>query len=257
MSSKAVTDRQKSADAVIAAARTHAGLIADQLSGVVKPYYKKSAPFPDLQTFLCALADVLQTARNDMVTADENHERELADDDEPRNSRDETVLALNDYLVEAREIALGLFGPKPLQKLGFTATVSRDPIVLHRYAGEISSSLRSTTMPTPRVKGAQWNASQVADEIDSYRDKLVSQLESVARENREAQLTLDAKNRAIDAYDSVFSGVASGLCGMLELAGKHELALKVRPSPRKPGQTVDDSEPVATSPAPNPPPKSA
>jgi len=249
MSSKSVTDRQKSADAVIAAARTHAGIIADQLSSMVKPYYKKGSNLPDLQTFVIALADVLQSAKDNMVAADQAHERELADDSDPRTAREQAFSSLSDYLIQAREIAVGLYGAKAMQSVGFLA-IPKDPVVLHRYAGELSTSLRTAQLPKPRVKGAQWDAVEVANVIDNHRKILDEHIQTVARETREAQATLDAKTRAIDFYDCTYAGVSSSLSGLLTLAGKRELAQKLRPSVRHPGQLAEDDEPEASPVAP-------
>ena len=54
-----------------------------------------------------------------------------------------------------------------------------------------------------------------------------------------AQATLAKKNQAVEEYDRVFTGVATSLSGLFTLAGERELAEKVRPSTRRPGQTVE------------------
>jgi hypothetical protein len=42
-------------------------------------------------------------------------------------------------------------------------------------------------------------------------------------------------------HDEAFSGGATTLMGLLRLAGKAELAAKVRPSSRRPGQTASEA----------------
>ncbi|MEO5731559.1 MAG: hypothetical protein ABI134_17965 [Byssovorax sp.] len=78
--------------------------------------------------------------------------------------------------------------------------------------------------------------------MQERRATLDTQLKDVARELREAQATLDAKNQARAAYDELFGGAATTLTGLLRLAGKADLAAKVRPSARRPGQTAVDAE---------------
>jgi len=91
-----------------------------------------------------------------------------------------------------------------------------------------------------------------AAEIKALRKKLEGAIKDVAREVREAQATLDAKSTAMAAYDEAFGGVAAVLMGLLRLSGKPDLAAKVRPSPRRPGQTAADAgddPPPAPAPA--------
>ena len=66
-------------------------------------------------------------------------------------------------------------------------------------------------------------------------------IKDVAKEVREAQATLDEKNQALAAYDELFGGGATAMTGLLRMAGKADLAAKVKPSTRRPGQTVSDA----------------
>ena len=63
----------------------------------------------------------------------------------------------------------------------------------------------------------------------------------VADEERQAQATLEAKNKAIAVYDHAFSITASLVSTLLNAAGEKELAKRVRPSARRPGQTNEDA----------------
>jgi hypothetical protein len=66
--------------------------------------------------------------------------------------------------------------------------------------------------------------------------------ELVEREAREAEATLVAKNAALAEYDATFSSVATVVSGLLRMGGSAELAARVRPSPRRPGRTVELGE---------------
>ncbi|MCU0694761.1 MAG: hypothetical protein MUF54_25595 [Polyangiaceae bacterium] len=52
-------------------------------------------------------------------------------------------------------------------------------------------------MPTPRVDGANFDRSRVADQTDTLRAELDAALEEVATELREAQGTLAARDAAV------------------------------------------------------------
>ena len=51
------------------------------------------------------------------------------------------------------------------------------------------------------------------------------------------------------AYDEAFAGVATAFSGLLLLAGHPELAERVKPSPRRPGQTAAEAHSEGTTPA--------
>ncbi len=241
MPTKAVTNRQKNAEAVIAAGETNAALVATQLNASTKRYLPKGSPATDFETVVNVLTDLLKTARDEMVVAEEAHERELGDDVEPRRIRDDATADLASYLVELREIALGLYGAASLDKLGFLGTVTRDPIVLERYAGEICQSFGSVKTLNSRVKGAKWDRDEVSAAIDEKRAKLKAALTTVARESREAQASLAQKDAAIAHFDQVYGGVAETLSGLLRLSGNAVLADKLWPTARSPAKSADES----------------
>ena len=69
--------------------------------------------------------------------------------------------------------------------------------------------------------------------------RLGAALITTAREEKEAEQTQKTKNRAIAAYDDVFSKSASLISALLGVAGEEELARRVRPTKNKPGQISD------------------
>jgi hypothetical protein len=55
-------------------------------------------------------------------------------------------------------------------------------------------------------------------------------------------MKLVEKREAMSAYDSGFSATADLISTLLKLAGEDELAKRVGPSVRRPGQTIEDAE---------------
>lgn len=122
MPSKMVVDRQKSARAVIAAARTHRSLVADRFGSLMSSSVQAGETLPDVGLAVELAARSIEAATAAMVAADEAHERELGDDQGPRRARDEAGEALYGAIVELKEMAVGLLGPAALPVLGLQGT---------------------------------------------------------------------------------------------------------------------------------------
>jgi hypothetical protein len=251
MPSKQVTDRKKSADAVVAAAETHADRVGQAVQATLAPYLQKGEKMPDVALLTALLGRWVGGGAATMVKADESHTHELSDDDPVRERRDRAQEELRAEIVELREWMTGLFGPRAVRSLGFAADTPRDPAALVQFASEVSRSLREKSFPAPKRGNVTWTPSKEAGKVDQLREALESALVDVAREAREAQGTLTTKNAAMSSYDDAFGRAASGIEGLFLVAGESELAARVRPSARRPGQT----EELASVPEPQEPDK--
>lgn len=241
MSSKQITDREKSALAVVSVGETQAEATGTALEAIVKPHLAQGETLPDMTLVMTLMARALDASKMRMVSADAAHEAELGDDEPARRARDEAASNLSDKIVELREVITGVYGAATATTV-FSGPTPEDPVVLSRFAGEVATQLGKIKLPAPRIKGATLDIADTVSALRAHRVTLDTQLKGVAREVREAQATLDAKTQAMAAYDEVFAGAATALTGLLRLAGKTELAAKVRPSLRRPGQTATDAE---------------
>lgn len=232
MASKQVTDRQKGADAVLAIFDAQAGTLAGAAGRAL------GSESATVQATLDLLRNALRSSRDAMVQADSAHEGELADDSGARDARDNAAAKLNEKVVELRSLITGMYGAATARAVVVGQT-PQDPVALERFAGEVAQNLGTVTLPEPRFAGAGLDARAVQQDLSLAREVLQSALTQVASETREAQATLAKKNQAVEEYDRVFTGVATSLSGLFTLAGERELAEKVRPSTRRPGQTVE------------------
>ena len=108
-------------------------------------------------------------------------------------------------------------------------------------------------LPSPKVRGAKLDLNEIAALLSPLCKQLDAQLTTVAREEREAQVTLATKNAAQERFDQTYGAVASLLAALLVAAGQSELASRVRPSLRR-GSSQDEEPAPSPSPPPSPPP---
>jgi hypothetical protein len=105
------------------------------------------------------------------------------------------------------------------------------------------------TLPAPRVKGAQVDIKATVAELDKRRARLDSALAAVARETREAQAAMSLRNDAQDQFDDVYTQVSTVLSGLLRLAGKPDLADRVRPTTARRADKPEAPGPTPAGPA--------
>lgn len=252
MPSKQVTDRSKSALAVVTAGRTHAADIAKALDEMLGSEVAPGETIPNVELLIHLATRSLDRAEKAMVDADDAHAHELADDAPARNARDESATKLSDELVELRTWLMGLYGVGALERFGFSGPTPSDPVVLSRFAGGVIAAFRDTDtpMPAPRRAGVNWDASATVTNLETLRAALDTHIEDVAREVREGQATQRSKNDAIASYDERFGRVATFLVGIFRMAGETALADRVRPSTRRRGQTAALEGPQGDTPEP-------
>ncbi len=240
MPSKQVTDRQKSADSIIAAVDTNGPAVDTALQSLLTPHLREGEVLPDGALFLTLVARALGAEKQKLITADETHEAELLDDEPHRKARDSAAEALRQEVIDLREVLTGIYGSTFAAQI-VPGTTPRDPVVLARFTQSIEKTLASAALPTSRIKGATLDKVEALATLGALRQTLEQALQAVVREARESQATQVQKDQAMDAFDGAFSASAMVVSGALRLAGKHELSAKLRPSARRPGQTASEA----------------
>lgn len=241
MSTKAVTERQKSTEVVISAGEVNASAIEDAFKARYHEHLRKGESMPSISTLVHLLLRRLQASTEHLVAADETHEAELRDDVEPRKLRDAASQALRTRIVEVRGGLEGIYGAATAREAGFIGETPYDPVLLSRLAQTSIKALPRLKLPKPRLDVGPPDLTKLAAELKKLDDELNKHLKTVKREEGEAAVTLLAKTQAMTEHDTDFAAAASLLEGLLIVAGKPELADRVRPPKReKPGAAVEE-----------------
>jgi hypothetical protein len=235
--SKMVVDRQKSSESVQAALNTFKGAMVSGIGSVLG-----ADVVPAAELLLDRAALRLKETTAAMVKADDDHQKELSDDDEVLVQRDEKASEVYASLAEFREVGAAVYGEGYMRKLGFDGATPQDPTALERLTGQVLAGVATVAPPAPRREGLSLDAAGWTKPLSATRQALAEAISAVAREKREADTTLVAKNAAVADYDKVFPITATLVSSMLSFAGQKELARRVRPSTRRAGQTTENAD---------------
>jgi len=248
---KQVADRETSDREVLAAFSTHGDKAASAAQGRLGAHLRPGETMPDMTLVLKLLERMLAAASTTMTGADRAHSLELGDDAPARDARDHAAAGVVALVTSIRLALTRRFGEDFGGKLGDVGTAPRTPGEIQNWGRKVLDALTKLTLPAADL------ANDDSDEVGTFsKDEAVRKLErrlealsttatDVSVEEREAEQTLAAKNDAIGKHDEVFGFTAALLETLLEGAGELALAKRVKPSRRRPGQTVSNaSEPT-------------
>lgn len=230
--SKAVVNRVAIARTLLAAVEVQGQEVVSQLEATLFP---QGVPEGfDVRVFMDALTGHVQRSIDDLVQKDRAHAIELADDDAPRQERDSAKAALRETLFGIRDTLEGVFGASIAAAYGLSGATPEDSNELLSRAAAVSELLANRPLvEKPLRLGVMVDLKAIASELNVHIGALDKALGDVRREEREAQVTRDARNASLAAWSASYQGVADILTGMLELVGKQALAERVRPTSRR------------------------
>jgi hypothetical protein len=230
--SRMVADRLAIANTVTSSIQIHGPEVAPALE---KKLFPAGAPngFSG-QGMLTALSGLLGRKTDALVTADRAHATELADDDAFRTSREERRVELSGYLSSLRESLSRNYGPAVAAAYGLPSALPDDAQGLLSLAGIVEALLRKRALTEkPKRKSLAVDPIAAADDLKAAAGDLEATLTDVEREKREAQITLNAKNEAMAEWGTTYQGVADAAAALYVLAGRPDLAERVRPTARR------------------------
>ncbi len=237
MGSKMVLDRQKSSSTVQSAGNGYEDKMATGMADIFGP-----EAAPATRTLLKLSVAKLRGDTEAMIRADDANLNETSDDSKLVTERDEDSAIVNAHLVDIREASETVYGPDFTRELGFKDDTPRDPVAVQRLGALVLRNLGSTTTPEPVKVGLAMDLGAWKKPLATGLEELAHAIQAVSDDKRDADQTLVDKREAMGRYDRTFSTTANLISHMLRAAGEVELATRVRPSTRKPGQTVEDSK---------------
>jgi hypothetical protein len=196
-----------------------------------------------------SLSRLSPPTRRNYAAADDAHEAEQADDVAPREARDTSAAALRETVMDLRR-ALEPGGRAVLTTFGLAAPVSEKPTEILTTGRYVLSRLEDDALPWPKPRrGVSVDRKLFIEDLTAQVAALGTALAKVATETKELESTKLMRDTVESVHHAMFSLSAGLGWEVFKAAGKVELADRIRPSARRPGQTdVPPEEPAPTPP---------
>ncbi|QDG51567.1 hypothetical protein FIV42_12665 [Persicimonas caeni] len=245
--SKQMSNRIAWARYVLASARVHGAAIASQL---IQEYaeFAENGDAHDaaaMDTTLHLLTRRLEKKTDQMEGAELAVSAELADDNSVREARDGFLETGRSQYYEARDLVHRAFGEQAVDSYALAAT---PPTTADGLAAALKNTinLMEAQPQTGRDSfGNSYETSAVVAALRPTADSLGGVLEEVDTEIREVDEARAHRDKIVAEWLHIFRGTAAALSALYDLAGRHDLAERIRPTlARAEGETEPPSEPV-------------
>ncbi len=237
--SKQSSDREKACRFVLSALFQYGQEISRLLVDLFSPDLKESDTTPDFFGTVVAVGRKLKVAIDRVVAADGRLFAANTALDRERKLRARKTSRLARLIMGLRGACSSLFIDLPVQQLGFDARTAQDPVPLLIQADRVVENLESDEFQgEPLFPGVDFDPKKYAAQVRDGAGGLRGCLDNIAEMKRKADTALLEKRAITEEYDDLFLQGARAFETYCRMAGKTELADRVRPSESRPGRTV-------------------
>jgi hypothetical protein len=255
MASVPSIDRQKASTVFRSVENTHVQEALPVVEDRLREVLTGEETLPDVRLLATLLGRFRVGGTQRLTAADNAHDEELANDNEPRQRRDVAGERVHGKLVHVRRIADGLFGPERsgevLGTSGPTAPVTEGER-LWRQAEDTANRLEAPgfTAQATTTSSVQFDPAQLAAELRSDNAAFREALDAVALEQRRAEASLQAKDARLTEATRIDAACARIYVGLFLLADRRDLAarfLRALRRTRRRASSAGDPSPLPDS----------
>jgi hypothetical protein len=150
----------------------------------------------DLVALVEGLHELVEEAERELQAAANAHADELADDDPLREERDEVKREVGDAYLSAKGMLTGAFGASFAKRVGLDVVLEDRPDLVRKIGARVVRLLHKVKKPKNSFGGSKIDLGEIADALDEKVERLAGLLDSLKKEEREAQQTMIARDQA-------------------------------------------------------------
>lgn len=179
------------------------------------------------------LGAMLGHHNNALTDAEMSYLSERADKDPVRIRRDDLVASLLTLHQSARSRVETSLGSDELFTYSLDGRLPRVAATLVEHTEVIIQLLRDKPQVLPDALSGDLDTRQIADTLEDTLGQLRQTLANLTQEQREADSAMLRRNNALIVWRLIYRGVAAALTGLYLLAGREDLAQRIRPTSRR------------------------
>jgi hypothetical protein len=215
---------------VVSSVEHHGSIIIGPLKEVLQ---KHTSVEIDVAGLLSAVTGCLNSAVTELQDADIALATERTDDPGFRDKRDNALALMTKSITRVKSV----LPAGTLAGYGLSGTTPENPDTLINYARKIVTLIKENpqSINVENNDGiiVQINTESIISTLTNCIDTLSLALGDVKREERELQAALELRDAKLAEWKTTYVGSTSVVSGLYQLAGKNDLADRIRPTVRK------------------------
>ncbi len=225
--------------------------IAQGYGAYLAPEIRDGEPEIDARHQLMLLRRKVQHHRQRIDSLDEGVLEQIHGDEKVRAELDQRAEAVDGKLRRVRSAYRGFYGLDNLGRVGLEGLFPRGTLRLHRHAVTVQTSLRSPELVLEPLlqldlEKKEGEDTSVAAQLGTQLDPELSRLgELLDERHQENTRTTDARlqrQEVIREFDYNVRGIVRMAQGMFRLAGRSDLAARIRPILQRVLRKLEDQE---------------